>query len=72
MGWFAHGMVGFDKERAFAELNVPEGYRVEAAYAIGKLGDKSSLPETLQAREEPSDRIPLSDLAFEGGFPTAR
>lgn len=72
MGWFAHGMVGFDKERAFAELNVPEGYRVEAAYAIGKLGDKSSLPEMLQAREEPSDRTPLSDLAFEGGFPTAR
>ena len=23
MGWHVHGMVGFDKERAFAELNVP-------------------------------------------------
>ena len=41
MGWFAHGMVGFDKECAVTELNIPDGYRVEAAYAIGKIGDKS-------------------------------
>lgn len=71
MGWYVHGMVGFDIERAFVELNVPTGYRVEAAYAIGKLGDKSKLPEMLQAREQPSDRRPLSELAFEGGFPAS-
>ena len=70
MGWFAHGMVGFDKDRAITELNIPDGYRVEAAYAIGKRGDKSKLPEMLQAREMPSDRMPLSELAFEGGFPS--
>ena len=69
MGWQVHGMVGFDKERAFAELNLPQGYRVEAAYAVGKLGDKSSLPEALQAREQPSPRTRLAELAFEGGFP---
>ena len=69
MGWYAHGMVGFDAERAFAELKVPKGYRVEAAYAVGKLGDKSKLPEMLQAREQPSPRKPLSEMAFEGGFP---
>jgi nitroreductase len=69
MGWFAHGMVGFDMDRAGVELKVPKGYRVEAAYAIGKLGDKSKLPEMLQAREQPSPRLPLSELAFEGGFP---
>lgn len=69
MGWFVHGMSGFDKDRSFAELNVPGGHRVEAAYAVGKLGDKSKLPETLRAREEPSDRLSLTDLAFEGGFP---
>lgn len=69
MGWYAHGMVGFDMARAFTELNVPKGYRVEAAYAVGKLGDKSSLPEALQAREQPNDRKPLTELAFEGGFP---
>ena len=69
MGWHTHGMVGFDIVRAFTELGVPAGYRVEAAYAIGKLGDKSKLPEMLQAREHPSPRRPLAELAFEGGFP---
>ncbi|HEX3351021.1 MAG TPA: nitroreductase family protein [Acetobacteraceae bacterium] len=67
-GWFAHGMVGFDVDRAFAELNVPMGCRVEAAIAIGRRGDKSILPEALQAREVPSDRKPLSETALEGGF----
>ena len=68
-GWYTHGMVGFDMDRAFAELNVPKGYRVEAAIAIGRIGDKASLPEFLQARETPSDRQPLSAMALEGGFP---
>ena len=69
MGWQAHGMVGFDMDRAFAELNVPQGHRVEAAYAVGKVGDKSQLPEAMQAREQPSPRRPLAEIAFEGGFP---
>ena len=69
MGWHVHGMVGFDMDRAFSELDVPVGYRVEAAYAVGKLGDKSQLPEAMQAREAPSQRVPLSEIAFEGGFP---
>jgi nitroreductase len=68
-GWQAHGMVGFDMPRAFAELNVPEGYRVECAIAIGRQGDKSLLPAGLQAREQPSPRLPLAETVFEGGFP---
>jgi nitroreductase len=67
-GWAAHGMVGFDKERAVSELGVPEGYRVEAAIAIGKRGDKSLLPEALQARELQSGRLPLRELVREGHF----
>ncbi len=67
-GWYTHGMVGFDLERAFAELDVPQGYRVECAIAIGRIGDKASLPEALQAREQPSDRKPLADIAMEGRF----
>jgi nitroreductase len=67
-GWAAHGMVGFDKERAAAELGVPDGYRVEAAIAIGKRGDKSLLPESLQAREVQSQRVPLMQLVGEGSF----
>ena len=67
-GWHTHGMAGFDADRAFAELNVPEGYRVEAAIAVGRRADKSILPEGLQAREAPNDRQPLSAIAIEGGF----
>ncbi len=69
MGWQAHGMVGFDRERAFAELRVPQGYRVEAAYAVGRRGDPAQLPEPLRAREAPNGRRPLAEIALEGGFP---
>jgi nitroreductase len=67
-GWHAHGMGGFDKDRARVELGVPADYAVEAMAAIGKLGDKSILPESLQARELPSPREALSALVFEGKF----
>ena len=69
LGWYVHGMVGLDMDRAFKELNVPAGYRVEAAYAIGRKGDPANLPEQLRAREFASDRLPLPEIALEGGFP---
>jgi nitroreductase len=67
-GWAAHGMAGFDVPRTAIELGVPADWRVEAAIAIGRPGDKSILPESLRAREQPSDRLPLSQLAWEGRF----
>ncbi|WP_426141405.1 nitroreductase family protein [Pseudomonas sp. DWP3-1-2] len=67
-GWYTHGMAGFDKERTRQELNIPEGYEIHAAVAIGKLGDKSTLPEYLQGRETPSPRRPVAELAAEGDF----
>ncbi len=70
-GWVAHGMVGLDFDAAFASLGVPQGYRVEAAFAIGRRGDKSVLSEALQAGESPNGRMPLGKIAFEGGFPAA-
>jgi nitroreductase len=69
LGWYAHGMVGFDIQRAFTELNLPADYRVEAAAAVGRLADKSILPEYLQAREAPSGRKPIGEFAFAGSFP---
>ena len=62
-------MTGVDFPRARGELRVPERFRVEAAVAIGRIADKSILPETLRAREAPSDRKPIADFAFEGRFP---
>ena len=59
-------MAGFDQALARQELKIPEGYELHAMVAIGKLGDKASLDEALQAREVPSPRKPLSELAAEG------
>ena len=67
-GYHAHGMVGFDLEKARAELGVPEGFRIEAAIAIGRIGDPATLPEQLRAREVPSDRKPLDQVAYPGNF----
>ena len=67
-GWHAHGMAGIDRDKAMHVLNVPEHYRVEAAVAIGRLADPSTLPDDLRAREIPSQRKPVSEFAFEGQF----
>jgi nitroreductase len=68
LGLHTHGMIGLEFAAIPAALNIPEGYRIEAGIAIGKLGDKTTLPEGLQARETPSPRLALSDIAFEGSF----
>ena len=68
LGWHTHGMVGVDFDRVRTELKVPDDVRVEAAIAIGKLGPKTLLPEALQAREFPSPRKPVAEIALEGGY----
>ena len=68
IGYHAHGMVGIDMDKTRAELGVPDGFRIEAAVAIGRMGDPASLPEKLQAREEPSNRKPLEEIAYSGNF----
>ena len=68
LGYHTHGMTGVDFDRARAELAVPERFRIEAAVAIGRQGDKAVLPEALQAREEPSDRKPIEAFAHSGNF----
>jgi len=65
-----HGMAGFDYERAAAELDVPDGFDVEAMVAIGERAPPETLPDELQAREQPSDRKPLEEIVHRGGFET--
>jgi nitroreductase len=67
-GLVAHGMEGFDYEKARSELGVPDEYDVEAMIAIGKPGKKEDLPPDLQEREVSSDRRPLSEIVMEGIF----
>jgi nitroreductase len=70
MGYHAHGMSGVEFERARAELQVPERFRIEAAAVIGRIGDPSILDERTRAREAPSARKPIGDFVFAGNFPT--
>jgi nitroreductase len=71
MGYFAHGMSGIQFELARAELGLPDRYRLEAACAIGRIGDPAQLDEKLRGREHPSDRKPASGFVHAGNFPAA-
>jgi nitroreductase len=64
----AHGMAGFDYERARKELGVPDVFDVMAMVAIGRLGPKEKLPQKLQERDVPSGRKPLSEIVMEDAF----
>ncbi len=68
MGLVAHGMEGFDYDKAKKELHIPADYTVEAMVAVGKPGKKEDLPAALQEREQPSDRKPVPSFVFEGTF----
>ena len=65
----AHGMQGFNYEAIKKDLNIPEGFTVEAMIAIGKQGDKNDLPEDIRAKEVPSTRKSLKDIVSKGNFP---
>lgn len=67
-GWPAHGMAGFDKDKARTVLGIPDDYAVEIIASIGQSADKAILPAALQEREAPSPRLALNQLAFEGKF----
>jgi len=69
LGLYAHGMAGFDVEKAYEVLGVPrDQYEVMAAIALGRRGDPSQLPPDLQEREAPNQRKPLAEVAREGHF----
>ena len=73
MGLVAHGMSGFDYARAREVLHVPEGYTVEAMFAIGHPGKVEDLPQQLQANEvASSNRKSVDAFAYEGSFPHAQ
>lgn len=69
LGYHAHGMAGILHDEIPAALNLDADTRVEAAIAIGAPGRIEDLPEDLQAREKPSQRKALEEIAFEGLLP---
>jgi nitroreductase len=67
-GLVAHGIGGFDFERAAKELNISDEYQVEAMFALGKPGNIKNLPDYMQENEQPSNRKPVKEFVFEGVF----
>ncbi|WP_342641332.1 nitroreductase family protein [Rhodoligotrophos ferricapiens] len=71
IGWHAHMMTGFDIEAAAERLNIPSDHRIEAAIAIGRMGDPNCLDEKLRSRESPNGRLGTRELVFEGPLPVS-
>lgn len=68
MGYHTHGMTGIKFGEAEGALGIPDDYRLEAAFVIGRIGDKASLPGMLAEREAPAPRKPVSEIARAGKF----
>jgi len=67
-GLVAHGMQGFDYDKARIDLEIPEDFEVMAMVAIGKKGPRKDLPPELQEKEKLTDRKPLKDIVMEGTY----
>ncbi len=67
-GYYAHGMSGFDYEKARIELKIPDDYNIEAMCAIGIKDSPEKLPEDMQQNEKPSSRNNLDQIIMEGQF----
>jgi len=65
-GIVAHGMQGFDYDKARIDLVIPDDFEVMAMIAIGKKGPREGLPPELQEKEKLTDRKPLKDIIMEG------
>ena len=65
-GIVAHGMQGFDYDKARIDLEIPTDFEVMAMIAIGKKGPRDSLSPELQEKEKLTDRKPLKDIVMEG------
>ncbi|HEY7695718.1 MAG TPA: nitroreductase family protein [Nitrososphaeraceae archaeon] len=65
-GLVAHGMQGFDYDKARIDLEIPDNFEVMAMIAIGKKGPREGLPPELQEKEKLTNRKPLTDIVMEG------
>jgi flavin reductase (DIM6/NTAB) family NADH-FMN oxidoreductase RutF/nitroreductase len=67
-GWHTHCMAGFDQGALRRILRVPDGYRIDAVAAVGKIGDCSKPTDQLKSREVRSERHPLEALVFKRAY----
>ena len=66
LGLFAHGMAGFDREKAFALTGAnPDETDIIAAIAVGRRGEAENLPEGIREREAPTQRKALEEFVVD-------
>ncbi len=64
LGLYTHAMAGFEEKLAYERAAISaEDYEAMAAIAVGYAGDAETLPPDLKARESPSNRKPLAEVA---------
>lgn len=69
LGLGTHLLGGFDSEPSYQIFDVPrEDYVALAAFVIGHRGERATLPEEYQAREQPSARNELASIAMQGRY----
>ena len=68
MGLVAHGMAGFDFDKARTALKVPEEFAVAAMIALGRPGSPDELSAEVRDREKPTGRRPIKESICEGEF----
>jgi nitroreductase len=66
MNLVAHGMQGFDFEKARTSLRVPDHFAVAAMFALGRPGSPDELPPDMRDHEVPSGRRPVRESIHEG------
>jgi nitroreductase len=65
LGLHAHGMGGFDKDKARVSFDIPDDFEIGAVWAVGTLGDPSTLPEGMQKMEQAArPRNPLREFVY--------
>jgi nitroreductase len=69
LGLHAHGMAGYDRDRARTELGIPDDYDFGAAVALGYLGSPDQLSEQQRQSElAKRQRKPLNEIVFGADF----
>jgi nitroreductase len=66
LGLAAHGMAGFDAEKARQLYEIPASHEAVAALALGYPGDDNDAPEALRKRNVRKGRRTLDQLVFAG------
>ena len=69
LGLYVHQMAGLSGEKARETYRLPENVEPVAAFALGYLGDPSTLPPDLREREAVlSSRKPVGEFVFTGAW----